>query len=89
MTSAQPSPPPDGEQQPEVVEPKVDVSERWWWTGAVRGVLGGAVVGYQVPVILSGDALVWNWLMAALGAGVVVWAVWLLWTAYVASRTDG
>lgn len=58
------------------------VHERWWWTGTFRAVLGAVVVGYQWPVLTSGDAIVWNWVLAGVGAAVVAWGAWLLLTAY-------
>lgn len=58
------------------------VHERWWWTGTFRAVLGGIVVGYQWPVLTSGDASTWNWLLAAVGAAVVVWGASLVLTEY-------
>ncbi|GGB94546.1 hypothetical protein [Cellulomonas carbonis] len=63
-------------------EPRPDVRERWWWTGTFRAVLGGAVVGYQWPVISRGEAVPLTWVVAGLGAVVAVWGLWLLVTAY-------
>ncbi|WP_225754538.1 hypothetical protein [Actinotalea sp. Marseille-Q4924] len=62
------------------------VHERWWWTGAFRAVLGGVVVAYQWPILTSGEAIVWNWVLAGVGAAIVVWGGWLVLTAY-RSRT--
>lgn len=58
------------------------VHERWWWTGTFRAVLGGIVVGYQWPVLTSGDASTWNWVLAAVGAVIVVWGASMVLTEY-------
>jgi hypothetical protein len=58
------------------------VHDRWWWTGTFRAVLGGVVVAYQWPILTSGEAIVWNWVLAAVGAAIVVWGAWLVLTAY-------
>lgn len=67
--------PPGGETPP-------PVHERWWWTGTFRAVIGAVVAGYQWPVIASGDASVWNWVLAVVGAAIVVWGATLVLTAY-------
>lgn len=58
------------------------VPQRWWWTGTFRAVLGGIVVGYQWPVLTSGDASVWNWVLAAVGAVIVVWGASMVLAEY-------
>lgn len=66
----------------DTVAPLPPVHERWWWTGTYRAVLGAAVVGYQAPVITTGEAQPWNWVVAGIGAVVVVWGLTIVWTAY-------
>lgn len=56
--------------------------DRWWWTGAYRGVLGAIVVAFQAPEIMSGNASVANWLVGALGAAAAVWGAILVAQAY-------
>ncbi|MBC7289752.1 MAG: hypothetical protein H5T83_00270 [Actinotalea sp.] len=63
-------------------DPTPAVHERWWWTGTFRAVLGGIVVGYQWPVLTSGEASVWNWVLAAAGAAVLVWGASMVLTEY-------
>jgi len=68
--------------------PEPPVHERWWWTGTFRAVLGGVVVGFQWPVISTGEATVLNWAVAAVGAAVVVWGAWIVWTAWRSQDPD-
>lgn len=71
---------------PDTPEP---VHERWWWTGTFRAVLGGVVVGFQWPLISTGEAATMNWVVAAAGAAVVLWGAWIVWTAWREQSTDG
>ncbi|WP_155855227.1 hypothetical protein [Actinotalea ferrariae] len=71
-----------GATTPEDAPAAPPVHERWWWTGTFRAVLGGVVVGYQWPVLTSGEATVWNWVLAAVGAAIVVVGAWLVLSAY-------
>jgi len=71
---------PEGDADDAGAEPPVH--ERWWWTGTFRAVLGGVVVGFQWPVLTTGEATAMNWVVAAVGAAVVTWGCWLVWTAW-------
>jgi hypothetical protein len=85
MSSAHPAP----GTTPEPEQPQPPTHERWWWTGTYRAVLGGAIVGYQSPVLTSGEASTWNWVLAAVGAAVAVWGLSMVWTAYRSRREAG
>lgn len=87
MSSAHPSPDPTPEQDPPQPPPRTQ--DRWWWTGTYRAVLGAAIVGYQSPVLSSGEATAWNWALAAVGAAVTVWGLALVLGAYRSRRAAG
>jgi hypothetical protein len=75
-----PSPHPSDEEPS--TDAGVPVHERWWWTGTFRAVLGLVVVGYQWGVISTGEAQALNWVVAAVGAAVAAWGLWLVLTAW-------
>lgn len=61
------------------------VTDRWWWSGALRLVGGVGIVAYQVPV-LPDDAIVLNWVMVVIGVGVAAWGLQRLWQDYAIRR---
>ena len=72
----------------EEIRPR-NLRDNWWWSGGLWTVGGGAVVWYQSPVIRDGTAIWANWLMAAIGAGLVLvglYRLWLSWQVESASR---
>ncbi len=48
------------------------LDRRWWWSAAVRGIVGFAVIGFQWEVITSGQAIWATWIMVAIGAALLV-----------------
>jgi hypothetical protein len=55
------------------------LTKRWWWPAAVIAITGAAIIGMQWDVIQTGEAIVANWIMVAIGGaaiavgGVVGW----------------
>jgi hypothetical protein len=48
------------------------LDRRWWWSAAVRAIVGFAVIGFQWEVITSGQAIWATWIMVAIGAALLV-----------------
>lgn len=66
------------------------LNERWWWSGTLWTVGGGAVAWYQWPVIQDGTAIWANWLMVGLGVVLAGFGLVRLWRAWRAQQhADG
>lgn len=62
------------------------LDSRWWWSPALMVVVGVAVIGYQSGPIRTGDAIVLNWVMVAVGAVVAAAGLLSLRRAYAEHR---
>ena len=85
---------PDSPSDPSSDARPASLNQRWWWSGVLWIVAGGAVAWYQSPVIQDGSAIWANWLMVAVGvvlAGLGAVRLWRAWQAQRADveRTDG
>ncbi|HWS58858.1 MAG TPA: hypothetical protein VN257_09980 [Actinotalea sp.] len=61
------------------------LTDRWWWSGVLRTVVGVGVIAYQTPVLQDGTWL--NGAMVVIGAAVAVWGLSVLMQDYRTHRT--
>lgn len=55
------------------------LTNRWWWQGAVAAATGVVVIVWQWNAIGSGEGIVANWVMVALGVAAVVAGAVMAW----------
>lgn len=59
---------------------------RWWWSPALLVVVGVVVIWFQWSAIGAGSGIALNWVMVAIGAGVVIAGLVSLRRAHAAQR---
>lgn len=50
----------------------ISARDRWWWSAAVRIIVGAVVVGFQWDFLVGPDAFWLNWLVAGIGLALVI-----------------